>query len=357
MSTNWESADVLKSPMEICWQFDYDIDIDKLRNLYAKAKEAQWNGEKDLDWSIEIDPSKPLIDESSFGFDRIPFVKTLSNTQQESFRANVGAHRLSQFLHGEQGALMTAAALTHAVPDYEGKLYAATQTMDEARHVEVFERYVRKLAKVYPMSPGLKLLIDDTLQADHWVKIAIGMNMVVEGLALGAFHNMRRATTCELLGQILEGVLRDESRHVAFGNVYVGETIRDMHPDDREDVAEFAYGALKMMVDATGGPKGTGRSMPDPGFRQAVEEAGIDLGDFIKGMMEAREQGIRPDQQPGAIHSFKDLMMPALVRVGAVTDRTRKLFEEAEIPVYEDTAKLESLEDSETGAADFDRVS
>ena len=222
MSTNWETSDVLETPMEICWQFDYDIDIERLRNLYSKAKEAQWNAEQDIDWSTPIDPSRPLIDEASFGFDRLPFMQRLSQTQQESFRANVGAHRLSQFLHGEQGALMTAAALTHAVPDYEGKLYAATQTMDEARHVEVFEKYVRKLARVYPMSPVLKSLIDDTLKADHWVKIAIGMNMVVEGLALGAFHNMRRATSCELLKSILEGVLRDEARHVAFGNVYVG---------------------------------------------------------------------------------------------------------------------------------------
>jgi hypothetical protein len=356
MSTNWEAADVLKTPMEICWQFDYDIDIDKLRNLYSKAKEAQWDAERDIEWATPIDPSRPLIDEGSFGFDRLPFMKRLSQTQQESFRANVGAHRLSQFLHGEQGALMTAAALTHAVPDYEGKLYAATQTMDEARHVEVFEKYVRKLAKVYPMSPSLKTLIDDTLKADRWVKIAIGMNMVVEGLALGAFHNMRRATSCELLKSILEGVLQDEARHVAFGNVYVGETIRDMHDDDREDVAQFAFDALKAMVDATGGPKGTGRSAPDPGFVKAIEDADIDLGDFLKGLKEAREQGIKPDMPPGAIHSFKDLMMPALARVGAITDRTRKLFEDAGIPIYEDATTLNMLEDADTGTANLDRA-
>jgi hypothetical protein len=356
MSTNWETADVLKSPMEICWQFDYDIDIEKLRTLYSKAKEAQWDAAKDIDWSLPIDPSRPLIDEGSFGFDKLPFMQRLSQSQQEAFRANVGAHRLSQFLHGEQGALMTAAALTHAVPDYEGKLYAATQTMDEARHVEVFEQYVRKLARVYPMSPVLKILIDDTLLADHWVKIAIGMNMVVEGLALGAFHNMRRATSCDLLRSILEGVLRDESRHVAFGNVYVGEAISEMHDDDREDVAQFAFDALAAMVDATGGAQGTGRSMPDPGFREAVTDSGIDLGDFIGGMKEARELGLKPDMPPGAIHSFKDLMMPALVRVGAVTERTRALFAERDIPIYEDATLLESLEDADSGASDFDRI-
>ena len=96
-----------------------------------------------------------------------------------------------------------------------------------------------------------KDLIDATLQADHWVKIAIGMNMVVEGLALGAFHNMRRATTCELLRSLTNLVLRDESRHVAFGNVYVGETIRDMHPDEREDVADFEPFYLKDFIPGT----------------------------------------------------------------------------------------------------------
>jgi hypothetical protein len=348
-TTDWQSAQVLRTPMEICWQFDYAIDIEKLRNLYAKAKRQQWDAERDIDWSRPIDPSKPIVEESRFGYDHIPFLQKLSPSQREAFTAHIAAHRLSQFLHGEQGALMTAAALTHAVPDYEGKLYAATQTMDEARHVEVFECYVRKLAELYPMTPGLKALIDDTLAADSWVKIAIGMNMVVEGLALGAFHNMRRDTTCELLRQVIEGVLRDESRHVAFGNVYVGEAIRRMHPDEREDVAQFAFEALRKMVESTGGPQGRGRPARDPGFVLVLERSGIDPGDFARGMKEARQLGLRPEQRPGAIHAFKDLMMPALARVGAVTERTRGLFQAEGISFYEDASILESLEDRTTG--------
>ncbi|MCZ6783941.1 MAG: ferritin-like domain-containing protein [Proteobacteria bacterium] len=356
MSTNWETADILKSPMEICWQFDYSIGIDKLRRLYSKSKKLQWDAEQHIDWDREIDPSRPIVEEERFGYDRIPFLKKLSESQRQTFTAHAGAHRLSQFLHGEQGALMTAAALTHAVPDYEGKLYAATQTMDEARHVEVFERYVRRLAEVYPMSPVLKELIDATLTADHWVKIAIGMNMVVEGLALGAFHNMRRSTTCDLLRDIVENVLRDESRHVAFGNVYVGDAISQMHQDDREDVAQFAFDSLKMMVQATGGGDGKGRRARDPGFLTVLERANIDPGDFMRGIKEAMEEGVRMDQQPGAIHSFKDLMMPALVRVGAVTDRTRELFQAEGIPLYEDTSILESMEDLETGTVEVGDV-
>ena len=339
------SKDILSAPMEICWQFDYAIGIEKLQSLYSKAKRDQWNAEQDLDWSLEIDPSKPIVDEARFGFDNIPFVRKLDDRRREAFTANIAAYRLSQFLHGEQGALMTAAALTHAVPDYEGKLYAATQTMDEARHVEAFEKYVRKLAKVYPMSPGLKNLIDATLTSGHWVKIAIGMNMVVEGLALGAFHNMRRQTNCPLLRRLVELVLRDEARHVAFGNVYVTRAIADMHPDDREDVAEFAFEAIHGMMANTGGPRGVGKRLPDPGFRLALEEADIDPHEFALGMKEANEMGIRPDQAPDSIHAYEDLMMPALVRVGAVTERSRELYREADIPVYEDTRVLESLED------------
>ncbi|MBW2448124.1 MAG: ferritin-like domain-containing protein [Deltaproteobacteria bacterium] len=356
MSTNWETAEALKAPMEICWQFDYEIGIEKLRNLYSKSKQRQWDAEVDIDWSQPVDPSKPIIDEGQFMFDRLSVIKKLSPSKREEFTAHMSCHLLSQFLHGEQGAMMTAAALTHAVPDYEGKLYAATQTMDEARHVEVYERYINKLAVIYPISPWLKSLIDVTLQADHWVKIAIGMNMVVEGLALGAFHNMRRATTCELLRSITNNVLQDEARHVAFGNVYVGETIKEMDDDEREDIAGFAFEAVKLMSDSQGGARGDGQRAPDPGFLQMLATVGIEPKDFIASLMEAGASGLRAKMPPGQIHSFKDLMMPALVRVGAITDRTREMYAEAEIPVWEDASQLEALEDSETGVADLDRA-
>lgn len=349
MPTNWETAEILKTPMDICWQFDYAIGHEKLKNLYSKSKQLQWDAEQDLDWQKEIDPSKPLVDESRNGMDQIPILKQLSPSQRETFTAHSTAHLLSQFLHGEQGALMTAAALTHAVPDYEGKLYAATQTMDEARHVEAYEMYIRKLAIVYPMSPWLRDIIDVTLQSDRWVKIAIGMNMVVEGLALAAFHNMRRATSCDLLRQLTELVLRDEARHVAFGNLYVKEAIAEMHADDQEDTAQFAFDVVKRMSDAFGGPDGRGPQMPDPGFLMVLEQVEIDPQDFLKSVIEAGEAGLQHDTPPGEIHSFKDLMMPALVRVGAITERTRELFAAEGIPVWDDLSVLESMENAEDG--------
>ena len=292
---DWQVLDTYKTPMDVAWQFDYAIDIEKLRNLYSKAKQNQWDGETQLDWSVEVDPSKPIVGEDRFMFHRVPFFQRLSQTQRDMFTAHATAQLLSQFLHGEQGALMTAATLTHAVPDYEAKLYGATQTMDEARHVEVYERYIRKLAIVYPISPWLKEVIDLTLQGDHFVKILIGMNMVVEGLALAAFHNMRRQATCPLLKDLTHYVLQDESRHVAFGNVYVKETIAGMHPDEREDIAQFAFDAVKSMVDSQGGVDGTGPRRVDPGFVKVLENVGIDPGDFIKGIIEAGAAGINAE--------------------------------------------------------------
>ncbi|MEE2665245.1 MAG: ferritin-like domain-containing protein [Myxococcota bacterium] len=345
----WQNTDLIKSPMEICWQFEYALDVDKLENLYKKAKQRQWDADERLDWSIEIDPSKPIVDERQNRLMQLSVFQKLSKSQQENFTAHSTCQLLSQFLHGEQGALMTAAALTHAVPDYDAKLYSASQTMDEARHVEVYERYINKLAKSYPISPWLKELIDATLTSDHYAKILIGMNMVVEGLALAAFHNMRRQTTCKLLRDLTDNVLADESRHVAFGHLYLSKVIAEMHPDDREDIAQFAFEAIKTMSDSMGGYDGRGTRATDPGFRMMLDECGIDPADFVASLQEAHMAGLEADLPPGQIHSFKDLMMPALVRVGAVTDRTRALYAEAGLPVYSDTRVLEAMEDAHTG--------
>jgi len=343
------NGDSYDTGVAFSWQFDYELGVEKLANLYHKSKRQQWDAAQDINWELPVDPARPLIEDERFNLASMPFVKRLSRSQQETFRAHAGAQRISQFLHGEQGALMTSAALTHAVPDHEGKLYAATQTMDEARHVEAFAGYLRKLAIIYPMSPFLKTLIDNTLRSGHWVKIAIGMNMIVEGLALGAFHNMRRATECALLRQIIEGILRDEARHVAFGNVYVGRAISEMHEDEREDVAQFAFEALLQMANATGRRAAESGQQADPTFALVLENSGIDPADFETGMREAAALGINFERQPGAVHAFKDLMMPALVRVGAITPRTRALLAEEGIRIFDDMSVLESLEDTQTG--------
>jgi hypothetical protein len=198
------------------------------------------------------------------------------------------------------------------------------------------------------MHPVLRALVDTTLQADRWVKIAIGMNMIVEGLALGAFHNMRKATSCSLLRALIDGVLRDEARHVAFGNFYVREAVKEMHPDDREDVADFAFEAMRSMH-AVRGRRGEWK--PDPTFAMVLENVGIDTADFVKGVMDARASGFKIKPPKGQINAFRDLMLPALVRVGVVTDRVRERYDQEGITVNEDMSVLDAFEDFEIPAA------
>ncbi|MCH8142495.1 MAG: ferritin-like domain-containing protein [Proteobacteria bacterium] len=337
------TSETYETLMKVSWNFDYESQVEKLDDLYNRAKENQWNA-ADLDWDTPIDPSSPLIASQHSQYARMPFFQKLSQQQQETFSAHTTAQLLSQFLHGEQGALLTAATVAHAVPDIKAKYYAATQTVDEARHVEVYDRYVNKIAIHYPMVPWLKQLIDVTLQTNNFCKVMIGMNMIVEGLALGAFNNMYKQTNEPLLKSITFNVMRDESRHVSFGHIYLKPTIAALHPDEREDLAQFAFDAVKILIDGQTG------SM-DAGFLKVLQVSQIDPEDFAAGMREAAELGITRELPPGQIHSVKDLMMPALVRVGLVTKRSKALYEAAGIPVNEDLTILEAMEDEDSNVS------
>ncbi|NOX52668.1 MAG: ferritin-like domain-containing protein [Gammaproteobacteria bacterium] len=326
--------------MQVSWNFDYEGEVLKLDDLYNRAKENQWNADE-LDWNTSIDPSSPIVSSNNSSYARMPFFNKLSKTQRETFSAHSTAQMLSQFLHGEQGALLTAATVAHGVPDMKAKYYAATQTMDEARHVEVYDRYIQKLAIHYPMVPWLKELIDVTLHTNNFCKVMVGMNMIVEGLALGAFNNMYRQTEEPLLKSITFNVMRDESRHVSFGHIYLTPTIAAMHHDDREDIAQFAFEAVKILV------RGQTASL-DPGFLDVLKVSDIDPEDFVAGIKEAEELGITRDLPPGQVHSLKDLMIPALVRAGLITARTKELYSEIGVPVNADLSILEAMEDRES---------
>ena len=140
---------------------------------------------------------------------------TRSGSSSASSRQN---WTLSQFMHGEQGALICTAKIVETVPWIDAKYYAATQVMDEARHVEVFAKYLdTKLSGHYPINAHLKMLLDDIVEDSRWDMTYLGMQIMVEGLALAAFGFMHQLTTEPLLKQLLRYVMSDEARHVAFG--------------------------------------------------------------------------------------------------------------------------------------------
>jgi hypothetical protein len=231
-----------------------------LSKLYEKAKHSMWNGETDLDWSIEVDQERiaresPMTMNSEL-LGQLGFDLTGSSLEkwgdEEWLRHSIESQNwsLSQFMHGEQGALICTAKIVETVPWIDAKYYASTQVMDEARHVEVFAKYLdTKLSGHYPVNAHLKMLLDDIVNDSRWDMTYLGMQIMVEGLALAAFGFMHQMTTEPLLKQLLRYVMSDEARHVAFGVLSLKEYYEGLSDAEIFERQQFAFEAAVRMRD------------------------------------------------------------------------------------------------------------
>ncbi len=228
----------------------------QLDKLYEKAKTSQWNATTDLDWSIEVDPYTALnLQEEMAGGsvltdDPTSPVASWGDDEWREFGHQSLKWRMSQFMHGEQGALLCTAKIVETVPWIDAKYYASTQVIDEARHVEVFSRYLEeKLGGGYPINPHLRLLLDDIINDSRWDMTYLGMQIMVEGLALAAFGLMHSLTDEPLLKKMLRYVMSDEARHVAFGVLSLREIYAGMTASEIRERQEFAFEATVRMRD------------------------------------------------------------------------------------------------------------
>lgn len=248
-----EAVQIIHDHADRLFLWEYERDRGQLVTLYNKAMGSQWNSVKDLDWSIEVDPERLVAEQEPPVLQVARVAGTLPGSPMakwtekeysqlgiEFFKAN-----LSQFMHGEQGAMMTAAKIVETVPWIDAKYYASTQTMDEARHTEVFAKYLHtKLGDAYPMSPFLKAQIWGLLEDSRWDIAYLGMQIVIESLALAAFGDMLRRIEEPLLTKLLRYVMSDEARHVAFGVLTLSEFYGDLSEVELKERQEF-------LVDAT----------------------------------------------------------------------------------------------------------
>src|SRR5213594_3072279 len=226
--------------LETLWDYDYLPTHEELETLYETAKKNQWNASTAIDWTRPLGTEGPVLN-VQMAFLGTDFFPKLTPEEQREVEIRVSAWRLSQFLHGEQGALVVCGQLVNSIPELDAKLYASTQVVDEGRHVEVFERYVKKLHKIYRIDPLLKGVLDEILATNLWELKLLGMQMIVEGLAIAAFNVMRRQTADPTLTQLLDYVLQDEGRHVNFGYFALRRSIPAMEPDKREFLEDFTY--------------------------------------------------------------------------------------------------------------------
>ena len=228
-----------------------------LRKLYEKAKTGQWNATTDLPWDTDVDVEKTVAADQALlgtGVDPPMYIGTpvekWGDKEWLEFGIESRNWSLSQFLHGEQGALICTAKIVETVPWYDAKLYASTQVVDEARHVEVFARYLEeKLGGEFQVNTHLRMLLDDIINDSRWDMTYLGMQVMVEGLALAAFGFLHQTTTEPLLKQLLRYVMSDEARHVAFGVLSLKEVYDGMTDAEMKDRQEFAFEAAVRMRD------------------------------------------------------------------------------------------------------------
>ena len=311
-------VEIFHTPLTGAYNWDYTVADNRIKKLYELGKELNWNGSIDLNWDYTHPADKRIMEpDEELPHETLDAYNDLSEEEKILFDRHSTAELMSQFLHGEQGALLVASQLASCAPTYNAKLYAASQTFDEARHVEVFNKYLQdKIGIHYPINPNLKLLLDKILTDERWDLKFIGMQIIIEGLALAAFQMLKAITKDPLLKQLLHYVVRDEARHVTFGINYLEDYLKTLSPEEIEDRAQFAYEACVISRDRLINTKSEQR------FLKMTEE-------------EAREFSLNT----GSFELFRNFLftrvMPNLKRIGLLTDSVRPKFEALGLLEYE----------------------
>jgi len=293
--------------------WNYDRSRDQLVTLYNKAMSSQWNSVTELDWSTEVDPEQLVATspQQNATVELARAAATLPGSplahwgEKEFTQLGVEALKatMSQFMHGEQGAMMTAAKIVETVPWIDAKYYAATQTMDEARHTEVFAKYLHtKLGEAYPMSPFLEEQITTLLEDGRWDIAYLGMQIVIESLALAAFGSMLRATEEPLLKKLLRYVMSDEARHVAFGVLSLAEFYRGLTEAELKERQDFLL-------------ENTLRNRARSATPEIWERMGVNVGEVVPFLIEASTK-IDVGLFTGFQHAFFAKLVPNVRKLG-----------------------------------------
>jgi hypothetical protein len=276
-----------------------------------------WNARTYLDWSLPVDPcaeNSPDIYNPLYGSK--VWSKLDPKKEIPELRRNLAAYTFSNFLHGEQGALLATSQIVNLAPTAESKFYAAAQVFDEARHVEAYDRYLReKIELVYPISPYLKELLDLILNDTRWDFKFLGMQIMVEGVALGAFGMIHQTVVEPLIKSITHMIMQDEARHVAFGVLTLKDTYQGMAANELRDREDFVIKSAQLMY-----------------HRFLGQEVWQRMGLPQKECDEAASQS---DSQ----RMFRKLVfckiVPNVKRLGLLTPYVRKGFEELGVIEYE----------------------
>jgi hypothetical protein len=325
------------------FDWGYRHTFPELARLYEVAKGAQWNGSTDLDWSCDVDPVSPerrLLPESFLPFASLDAYRRLAPAEKLAHAHALAAWLLSQFLHGEQGALFAAAQVTQAVPWLDAKLYGSTQVVDEGRHVEVFHRYVaEKLGRLYEIDDNLYVVVDALMTDGRWDLKFLGMQIMIEGLALGAFGMLRQLTAEPLLQSLLKAVITDEARHVHYGVVALERFYRELSEGERREREDWALEVALLLRN-----RFLAHELHDELYAHAVSRA-----EWDRTVLAAPMMGL-----------FRATMfrriVPNLKRIGLLSARVRPKYQAAGLLAFEDGKAAPDLTAAELLAEEVPRT-
>jgi hypothetical protein len=235
-------------PIVVSWTWEYGSEVAELRNLYEKGKAAQWNAETDLDWSIPVSADEwVLAPEGSLLAQATKLMGKDEATQKQAAFDELN-YLLSQLLHGEQAALQLCGQLTNLCDKMDQKWYAASQVIDEARHVEVLSKFlVRKMNGIYPIGGTLKYLLDQLLEARGVQKKTLGMQTLFEGTAVGIMDLMRTMSRNALVTEMIKRIEQDEARHAAFGVLTMRRVVKEASEAERGELEDWAFAILETL--------------------------------------------------------------------------------------------------------------
>jgi hypothetical protein len=311
------SIEKLECQLNLNYNWGYEKTRQDLRDLYKKAQRSQWNPDDTLPWDISVDLENPAYPEGMFPLYGTHHYDKMTLKERNAAQVEMFSWVTSQFMHGEQGALMAAAQLTTCVPDMDSKYYASTQVYDEGRHVEVYDRYLHeKIGFSYPISKHLKHLLDLILKDGRWDMKLLGMQIMVEGLALAAFGMIRQQTSEPLLKKLTHYVMLDEARHVAYGVLSLRDYYGDMKESERMEREDFVYESAVLMRN---------RFL----YEEVWEKLGLPVEECKQISLECQSQQM-----------FRQLLfskiVPAIKKMGLLSKKQRERFAELGILQFEE---------------------
>jgi len=308
--------EILETSLDLSYAWEYGETRVKLRELYNKAQRGQWLADEVLPWHIQPDLALPIGPDEMVPLLGSDIWRRMTKKEQEQCNFEITSWTISQFLHGEQGALLATAQLVDAVTDLDSKLYGATQVVDEARHVDVLNRYLQqKVGLVYPINPHLKTLLDLLLKDSRWDMKFLGMQVMVEGLALSSLAMLRDSARDPLLREMTSYIMSDEARHMAYGVISLRDYYNDQSESFRQEREDFIYEGARLMRD---------RFL----FTEVWEKLGLPVKKCVEIALHS----------PGQM-MFRQLLfakiVPIVKRVGLLSDRQRQRFAQLGILQFE----------------------